>query len=312
MEMFRTLDELPEGAAVAIGTFDGVHLGHRALIAEMKRFAFDNGREPWIVALTGHPAIVTNPGNVPPLLQDAAHLTFGLYDGESRLVLQPFTPAFASESAEDFAKRLQGRVVFCGEDWRFGNGAEGDPQFLYDRGIDVRIVPFLECNGERISSTRIRGCLAAGKMHEVAAMLGTPWDACGRVVHGRGLAGPTFGVPTLNIPYPTALPGGYRRAVPACGVYCARVTVMPPEGNDSQQWPAMVNFGTAPTVKGEAEPLFEVHLIGAEGDYYGWDAEIRISLPLLRAEKRFESVDALGAQIRKDLALCRQIFGVRQ
>ena len=132
---------------------------------------------------------------------------------------------------------------------------------------------------------------------DAAAMLGRPWSFTGTVVRGRGLAGPSLGVPTANIPYRGR--GGERMAPLAHGVYRAVAQV------GGRRWPALLNFGTAPSVKGLAEPLFEAHLLGASGDLYGAEITLSLSEPRLRPERAFPTLEALRAQIRADLEACR-------
>lgn len=303
----HSLEELPENAVLAVGTFDGLHLGHQRLLSEMRVFAAETNRPAWVLTFTGHPLQLLDPEHVPGRIQDELSLVSQLATFVDDLILQPFTPDFCHLPAEVFAERLRHCAVFCGEDWRFGFKAEGSPDFLKDRGIDVHVVPYAEFRGERISSSRIRAAMAEGQMDDVAHMLGRTWEFCGQVVHGRGLAGPTFGVPTLNIPYlPTSLTGVFSPLAPLKrGVYRATAFVLPPQGAP-ERFPAVANFGVAPSVKQEPEPLFEVHLIGAEGDFYGWDALVQIDTPILRPEQHFDSLDALKAQILRDRAECAQ------
>lgn len=301
----HTLDELPERAVLAVGTFDGVHLGHQRLLSEMRAFAATSGRPAWVLTFTGHPLQLLDPEHVPGRIQDELSLVSHVSTFVDDLILQPFTPDFGHLSASAFAERLRTCTVFCGDDWRFGFKAEGSPDFLKALGIDVRVVPYADYRGERISSSRIRAAMAEGQMDEVAQMLGRTWEFCGQVVHGRGLAGPTFGVPTLNLPYlPASLTGITVPLAPLKrGVYRATAYVLPPQGAP-ERFPAVANFGVAPSVKQEPEPLFEVHLLGAEGDFYGWDALVQIDTPILRSEQHFDSLEALKAQILQDREAC--------
>ena len=293
------LDALPPGAAVAVGTFDGVHLGHRALLREMAAFAAAAGRPAWVLTFAGSPLAFLDPARQPGLLMDREAILrqLRLCVPGAHVIVQPFDAAFAALPAEAFARLLRGASVFCGEDWRFGAGAEGTPGFLRGRGLDVHVVPYARWEGGRISSTRVRAALAEGRLDAAAAMLGRPWAFTGRVVRGRGLAGPTFGVPTANLAY--AGRAGERMAPLARGVYRAEAIL------HEVSWPALVNFGVAPSVKGEPEPLFEAHLLGAGLDLYGANLTLSFDSPRVRPERRFPTPDALRAQIRADLEACR-------
>lgn len=291
-----TLDALPPRAAVAVGSFDGVHVGHQALLRAMLTFAEATGRPACVLTFEGSPRDFLDPSHAPGRLFTPEHQAQALLDftaGKATLLRLRFDATLAAMSADDFADRLRGASLFCGEDWRFGKGAEGSPTLLRTRGFDVHVIPYAQWAGARVSSTRIRAALAEGRMDAAAAMLGAPWRFTGTVAHGRGLAGPTFGVPTLNIPYPSTM------APLAHGVYRAQASLA-----NRGTWPALVNFGTAPSVKGEPHPLFEAHLIGASGDFYGATATLSFDSPLLRPERRFPSLDALRAQILADLAAC--------
>ncbi len=290
--LLTSLSELPPHAVVAMGTFDGLHLGHQKILDAMLYFAVENDRPACVITFGSSPAHFFDPLHAPgyicdPFVQQNQIIFFT--HALSNLLVLPFDATLAEMSAETFAQRLHGCTVFCGEDWRFGKNAEGKPSDL----PDVHIIPYAEYKGARISSTRIREAMAQGQMDEVAAMLGAPWTFVGMVQRGRGLAGKTFGVPTLNIPYIGTV--DERMAPIAHGVYKATAEI------DGERYDALLNLGTAPTVKGEAQPLFEVHLLNASGDYYSSYVTLRINSPRLRAEQKFDSLDALKAQIHADL-----------
>lgn len=307
-QWFYTLDELPERAILAVGTFDGVHLGHEAIFSAAREAAAARGERPWVFSFMGHPAQVLHPEAVPGAIQDAnMQMWFLMNNGAHHLVLQPFNEAFAQMTAFEFAARLRNAIIYCGEDWRFGKNAEGSPEFLKQLGFEVHLVPYATYQGERISSTRIREAMAQGKMRDVSAMLGRPWEYCGIVTRGRGLAGSTFGVPTCNVPYQAQ--GSQPLAPLAYGVYSAVATLLPPTGA-TETFPAVVNFGVAPTIKNDPVPQFEAHLFGATGDFYDWMIQLRLEHNLLRPEQSFESLDALKQQIVIDAQQCCQQLGV--
>ncbi len=292
LRFISSLEDLPPNAALAVGTFDGVHRGHLALIDAMLDYARTANRPACILTFTNSPRSFFHPEQTPSTIFDAAHLAYRLvkHIPSGTLLRLTFDATLANLSAIDFATALKGATIFCGEDWRFGRGAEGSPTFLREHGFDVHVIPYARYQDERISSTRIRQAMQNGRMDDVAAMLGTPWSFSGTVVHGRGLAGKLFGVPTLNIPYPAS------RAPLAHGAYRATVQIQ------ERTFDALLNFGTAPSLKGERHPLFEAHLLDLNEDLYGQTATLLIDTPLLRPEQKFDTLDALKAQIHADLA----------
>lgn len=303
--VFSSLDALPPETALAVGTFDGVHRGHQAILKAMTAYAHATQRESWVLSFEGKPSTFLNPETDKGAIYDADLQTAYLQRVGARLIRQPFDGAFAARSAEDFVQALRRAVVFCGEDWRFGKGAVGDIAFLRERGVEVHVIPYVIEAEERISSTRIRQAITEGAMDLAAAMLGRPWEFVGEVQHGRALAGKTFGVPTLNIPYKGRK--GERLTPLAYGVYCGEAEVLRPDGS-SLIAPALMNFGVAPSIKNVPEPLFEVHLLDVTGDFYGAKVTLRLAHPCVRKEQKFASLDALRAQILQDLAVCRRLL----
>ena len=297
----QDLSALPPHAALAVGAFDGLHLGHQALLHAMLAFAAQTRRPACILTFGRLPLSLLAPDRAPRRLCDDTRLLELLAAAAPAhqpllIIHQPFTPAFAALPPETFARRLGDATLFCGEDWRFGAHASGTPALLRTLGHPLHIIPYATHAAERISSTRIRAALAQGALSEAAAMLGRPWDFTGRVVHGRHLAGTTLGTPTLNLPYLGR--DGEALSPLAPGVYRARA-FLPAQPN--QAWPALVNFGTAPTLKATPEPLLEAHLLGASGDFYGQTVRLEFSTDRLRPERRFPSLEALRDQIRRDL-----------
>lgn len=300
---FDSLDALPPATALAVGTFDGVHRGHQAILQQMLSVAHDTGKAPWVLTFEGAPTLSASSNPAPARIYDAALQTHYLLESGATLIRQPFTSAFSAISAADFLTRLKGAEVFCGDDWRFGKGAQGDIAFLKEHKIATHVVPYAQYKGERISSTRIRAALTAGAMDDATAMLGRPWAFCGVVQHGRALAGKTFGVPTLNLPYQGR--AGEMLVPLAHGVYHGTATIHQANGVP-KTYQALINFGTAPSIKGLEHPLFEVHLLDVSDDFYGCTVTLQIEKPRVRAERKFESLTALHAQILEDLAFCRE------
>ena len=271
---------------VAIGTFDGVHLGHREVIA---------GADT-VLTFAPHPLTVVRPDAVPKLItpfEIKRDLIAGL--GVDELVVIPFDRDFRSKSAEQFVQevlidKLAASHVSVGENFRFGTGARGDPEFLAAHGeFETRVVPLVEVEGEAISSSQIRALIAAGEVGKAARFLGGPFLLDGEVVPGDR-RGRTLGMPTANI-----VPDD-RYVVPGHGVYAAW----------AHGHAAAVNVGVRPTFDTGRGLLVEAYLLDFSGDLYGQTLRIAF-LERLRGEKRFDSVDELVAQMRRDVDEAREI-----
>ena len=271
---------------VAAGFFDGVHLGHRSILA---------GAD---CALTfrNHPLAILRPELAPPLLMSYEEREEAIRAcGVGKVVALDFTAELACTPAEDFAREwLSGAdAVRCGANWRFGAGGRGDANLLRGMGLRVEVAPYSMFGGSRISSTRIREAIAEGDMALAAGMLGRPWAVTGEVFSGKGL-GRALGFPTLNIRPDASLQR------PPRGVYeveaCSRR--------------AVANWGVAPTMGGDAwrEDVLELHFDGeppVEAPAPGGRAKVSI-LRFIRPERRFDSVDELKAAIAAD---CAVLFG---
>jgi riboflavin kinase/FMN adenylyltransferase len=285
------LTPLPEaqpkpGRRVAIGTFDGVHLGHREVIRDSDT----------VLTFEPHPLAVIHPDALPKLLNShtvRADLIAGL--GVEELVTIPFDRDFASKTAEQFVEevlidRLGAERVSVGENFRFGKGAKGDAEFLRSRPeFETRVVPLVEVEGETVSSSHVRGLVAAGEVAKASSFLGGPFLFEGEVVQGDR-RGRELGMPTANIVPDDAL------ACPGHGVYAAW----------AHGHPAAVNVGVRPTFDTGRGLLVEAHLLDFDGDLYGDTLRIAF-LERMRGEKRFESVDDLVAQMRRDVEQARDI-----
>jgi riboflavin kinase/FMN adenylyltransferase len=271
---------------LAIGTFDGVHRGHRAVIEGCDT----------VLTFDPHPLAVIAPDAMPKLLDSFTikrDLIAGL--GVEELVVIPFDREFAQRSAEEFieselVERLGVEQVSIGENFRFGKGARGDAEMLSRRPeFETRVVPMVEAAGETVSSTHIRGLVLAGDVARAQEFLGAPFMLEGEVVHGDK-RGRELGMPTANIvPDP-------HLAVPGHGVYAAW----------AHGYPAAVNVGIRPTFETGRGLLVEAYLIDFEGDLYGQSLRIAFA-ERLRGEKRFESVDALVEQMHRDVEQAREI-----
>jgi riboflavin kinase/FMN adenylyltransferase len=271
---------------VAIGTFDGVHLGHREVIRGMDT----------VLTFDPHPLAVIAPHALPKLLQTfplKRDLIAGL--GVEELVVIPFDRSFAEHSAEEFVdevlvKRLNASHVSVGENFRFGKGAKGDADFLRSRPeFETRVVPLVEVAGETVSSSHVRGLIAAGDVRGASEFLGGPFMFEGEVVHGDK-RGRNLGMPTANL-----VPDDHL-AVPGHGVYAGW----------AHGQPAAINVGVRPTFQTGRGLLVEAYLLDFDGDLYGQNLRIAF-LERLRGEKRFDSVDELVAQMKRDVEQAREI-----
>jgi riboflavin kinase/FMN adenylyltransferase len=271
---------------LAVGTFDGVHLGHREVI---------RGSDT-VLTFDPHPLAVIHPEALPKLLTSfeiKRDLIAGLDVDE--LVVIPFDREFASKSAEQFidevlVEKLGAVHVSVGENFRFGKRAQGDAELLRSRGeFETRVVPLVEVEGETVSSSQIRALVAAGDVKRAADFLGGPFLLDGEVVRGDG-RGRDLGFPTANI-----VPDD-RLVCPGHGVYAAW----------AHGHPAAVNVGVRPTFETGRGLLVEAYLLDFDQDLYGQTLRIAF-LERLRGERRFESVDELVAQMGRDVEQARQI-----
>lgn len=274
------------GRSVAIGTFDGVHLGHREVI---------RGADT-VLTFDPHPLSVIHPEATPKLISTfpvKRDLIAAL--GVEELVVIPFDRGFSEQSAEGFVQdvlidRLGAERVSVGENFRFGQGARGTPDFLRSRDeFETRVVPLVEAAGETVSSSHIRGLVAAGEVRAAAEFLGGPFLFEGEVVLGDK-RGHELGMPTANL-----VPGD-AYVCPGHGVYAAW----------AGGYPAAVNVGVRPTFETGRGLLVEAHLIGFDDDIYGETLRIGF-VERLRGEKRFDSVDELVAQMNRDVEAARRI-----
>jgi riboflavin kinase / FMN adenylyltransferase len=284
-------DVAPRPRRVAVGTFDGVHLGHREVIREADT----------VLTFEPHPATIVAPAHAPRLLtalERKAELVADM--GAEELVVIRFDAAFARRSAEAFVDdvlvgALGATHVSVGENFRFGHKAGGDAALLAaDRRFETRVVPLLEVDGEVVSSSHIRGLVLGGAVEYADRLLGAPFTVIGDVAHGDE-RGRTLGYPTANLVPQDGL------VVPGHGVYACRARTP-----DGVVHVAATNVGVRPMfVTGRGE-LIEAYLVDFEGDLYGRRLAVEF-LTRLRGEKRFDSVDALVEQMARDVQDARAI-----
>ncbi len=299
----------PGGSVVSIGVFDGVHLGHEAILAANVARAQQLGAQSTVVTFSSHPK-ETLLGRAPRTLTSLEH-RLGLFEraGVEHTLALEFNEELRSIPAEQFAteiltERLGVRSLVLGFDSKFGRNREGTPDFLRSLGFAVEVVPKVIVGGRAVSSTAIREAVELGDLSGAERMLGRPVTLYGRVVHGAEV-GRTLGFPTANLDL-------HHELHPPPGVYACRVHVADPAspGAGLSTYPAACNIGFRPTVEGErpANPLVEVHVLDFEGDLYDRYLEVEFAT-FLRPEQRFSGLDALKNQIRADIESVRRLFG---
>ena len=284
MRIYQLADVPSTARALALGYFDGGHTGHAALLRETVRFAREQGYESSVFTF---PSLPTKKGA--PLSTLSDRLAFFEAMGIESVILAPFDEV-RDFSADDFAEgilkaRLSARAVVCGFNYRFGKGALGNGETLARHFAECHVLPPRIYGDAPVSASRIRTALAAGDVSAASEMLGRPYTVMGEVAHGKAV-GHVLGFPTANILTPTMLP--------RYGVYKTTVTV---EGN---VYRGLSDVGIRPTLEAEGVPRVETFLSGFSGDLYGKKLSVSF-LSFVREEKKFESPDALIAQIKKDL-----------
>lgn len=295
----------PAPLHLALGMFDGVHVGHQAVIGAAVAAAKAAGGLAGVLTFWPHPSRLFRPEAATPMLQAAAAKAARLRTlGVDTVVTQDFDADFARIEAADFLPWLRRRfpglaAVYVGENFRFGRGRAGDVAQLQAAGraagIPVVAAPRVQRDGEPVSSTRIRGLLAEGRMAEVNRLLGWTYAAEGRVQPGKRL-GRTIGFPTLNLPWQP-------EAAPRLGVYAVRLS----GPGAATALPAVANYGLRPTVEQTVVPRIEAHVLGAcpfgEGDLLQVEW-----LHFLRPEMKFAGLPELRAQIARDVQAAREFF----
>lgn len=293
---------------MTIGAYDGVHLGHRALLGDLRARAEAAGLSTVVVTFDRHPASVVRPQSAPKQLTSLDQKLELLAEcGIDRTLVIPFDKARSDESAEDFVKEVlvdevSARLVVVGEDFHFGHDRRGNVELLRrlgdEHGFEVVGVGLTGDGAEAVSSTRIRALLAAGEVEEAARLLGRPHEVRGPVVRGDGRGGPELGFPTANVRIPDDI------ALPADAVYAGHFRR--PDGTVYQ---AAISVGRRPTFyePGTAPVMVEAYLLHFEGELYGEPARVSFA-HRLRAEQRFDRVEDLVAQMRADVAATERVL----
>lgn len=304
LHSLEELQDLPGPIFAAIGVFDGVHLGHQAVISTSARHAQENGGTAVVITFDPHPMTVTQPSRAPHLLTATGHkirLIRAL--GVRHLLIVNFDRAFAATPPAQFVEQLVAnakplREICVGHEWTFGRNRAGNLTLLKELGtrlnFDVVGIPPVKIAGEVVSSTAIRQAVVDGDLAKAAAMLGRDYTILGTVKRGAQL-GRQLGFPTANL-------GAHSELFPPNGVYAAEAML------DGEVLRGVANVGVRPTIASEQpQRLVELHLFDLKRDIYGEDVEVRF-VKYLRPEQKFETLEALTQQIGRDVEAARDEF----
>jgi len=287
---------------LTIGVFDGVHLGHKYLISQLKEHARQQNLLSGVITFRQHPQEVLSPQTKLPFLTDLAKRTYLLKnEGVDAIITLSFTSELAQLSARQFVsllkRYLRMRGLLIGLDFALGRNREGNPNALRTLGqnmnFSVIVIPHIIINGEVVSSTTIRKALADGDMKRVLNLIGHPFSLHGRVTSGAG-RGLELGFPTANLNIDP------KQALPAEGVYATRAYI------DDKAYQSMTNIGKCPTFGG-SERTVEVYILDYHNNLYGHKLKIDI-IERLRDEKQFDSIEELKSQITEDIKQGRAIL----
>jgi riboflavin kinase/FMN adenylyltransferase len=291
------------GCAVAIGNFDGLHLGHQAILAVLTERGRESGLPAAVLTFEPHPREYFAPAQAPARLMRLRDKAEGLAaSGIDEMRVLRFGAALAGMDADTFigqvlVQTMRAKRVVIGEGFRFGRGRDGDVAILrragMSRGFAVDEVVPHRVAGNAVSSTRVREALVAGRLDEARALLGRPFRIGGRVIAGQAL-GARLGFPTANIRL-------HRRVSPVAGIFAVRVS-----GAGLERRAGVASVGTRPTVGGK-EWLLEVHVFDFEGNLYGRRLDVEF-VARLRDERRFDDLDAMTAQMRRDADRARTLL----
>tara|TARA_B110001454_G_scaffold160341_1_gene149755 strand:- start:1577 stop:2572 length:996 start_codon:yes stop_codon:yes gene_type:complete len=330
MRLIRGLHNIPSdfsGCVATIGNFDGVHLGHQAILQQLKKQGAQHQLPTVVMMFEPQPREFFAPDQAPARLANMSEKLQDLASfGVDYVLCLPFNQKLRSMSADQFIQTilldgLKIRHLIVGDDFRFGCDRTGDYQLLQTsgqqagessnkgNGFSVEDTKTFEIEGKRVSSTRIRECLSANDLESVNTLLGRPYRMSGRIGYGRQL-GRTIGVPTANIIL-------QRNKLPMTGVYAVKaIEIEVARCNESQaldsngkvkEWQGVANIGVKPTITGIPEPSLEVHIFDFADDLYGKRLSIEFCQKI-REEKKFNGLDELKAAIAKDINVAREFF----
>lgn len=311
MKIFHDLENanIAKPTVLTLGVFDGLHLGHQAIMAKVVERAQATGSVATAITFDPHPRAVLHPESAPPLLQtlDQRLANLEVLGIEQAIVVQ-FTREFASQPAENFLKNvvhdlLHAREVYLGKGFAFGKGRGGNIELLRtmsnELGFLADEVDEVQLRGMRISSSKIRELLGEGRVNLARRMLGRPYGVEGVVIRGDR-RGHTIGFPTANLK-------AHNRVIPKYGVYATATLI------DGSWRRGVTNIGVRPTFESGNEPSIETYIFDFDGDLYGEALRVRF-LHRIRDERKFSGIDELVAQIRRDAMRARNYFdrkGVR-
>ncbi|MDO8932454.1 MAG: bifunctional riboflavin kinase/FAD synthetase [Rhodocyclaceae bacterium] len=305
MLVFRKIPEQASTPTVlTIGNFDGLHLGHRAMLERLAARARELSLPAAVMTFEPHPRELFTPEQAPARLTSMREKLALLEScGVDRTYVCRFDRKLAALSADEFiddvlVRGLNVRHVIIGDDFRFGRGRSGDFAMLEragaDKGYSCEAMHTVEVSGERVSSSAVRDALAAGDLEHAARLLGRPYVIAGRVVHG-GKIGRQLGFPTANIQLK-------RKRLPLTGVFAVTVS-----GIDKRHLPGAASLGVRPTLGQGLKPVLEVHLFDFDQEIYGAHIAVHF-LHKLRDEAKYDSLDALKAQIARDVDQTQAYF----
>lgn len=296
MQVFRHLPkQTSDKLALAIGNFDGLHLGHQTLLSRLVAVAKDKNLTPAVMTFEPHPREFFTPNNAPARLSTLREkLEYFEQAGVAQVYVCKFNLAFSQISAQDFmheilSNKLNANTILVGEDFKFGAKRAGSVTDFKNAGFELISLPQVMLGQARVSSTRVRGALSAGDLAQASALLGRPYSISGKVVHGAK-RGRQLGYPTANV--------HMRHERPALtGVYAVKL-----DGLN-----AVANLGVRPTIAGVPKMSLEVHVLDYHGDLYNKHVHVTF-LHKIRDEMKFNGLDALKAQITADVVVARDFF----
>lgn len=296
------VEKNPHPVVLSIGNFDGMHLGHKAVLAKAKRIAKEKHHPLAVITFSNHPSEVLRPSEKTPLICTPEHKIKLLQEeGVDLLILLTFTKEFSEQSPEAFLNKVYSSLPFSdlvlGHDATLGKNREGDKERVMacatQLNATVHYIDPLNIEGNVVSSSKIRKAIQAGDFESVAKFLGRKYSTYAPIIKGRGVGSP-LGYPTANI----SVEG---LCLPPQGVYAVKLIY------DGKAFAGVANLGVAPTVRRDSAPMLEVHLYNDKLDLYGKMVEVQF-YSFLRAEQRFPDLDALKQQISQDVAKAKQLF----
>jgi len=286
--------------ALAIGNFDGVHIGHQAILKRLTETARSLGIMSCVLTFEPHPREFFTPEKAPIRLASMREkLELFAECGVERTIVCQFDAQFASMGVQEFIENvlrisLDTRIILVGEDFRFGAKRAGSIEDLRNAGYRVESLPEVQVNGVRVSSTAVRDALASGDLAQAKTLLGRDYSISGHVVHGDKV-GRQLGYPTANVQMHHDKP-------PLTGIYAVKLG-----GLENKDLPGVASLGFRPTVKNNGKPTLEVHLFDFEGDLYGRHVQVKF-LQKIRDEEKFPDLETLKRQIALDEQAARQYF----